>query len=90
MNLKRVSREEDKKQQKVKKQKSSKKLVLKSGKTTSTCKVNKQEEKQVRQTAAYNRVDTLGKTIIRRFTVGNVLKIYTQSNTQMQTAFTGI
>ena len=67
--------------------------MLKPGKTTSTCKVNKQEEKLFRQTAAYNRVDTLGKTIIRRFTVGYVLKLYTYpnafSNAKMQTSFMG-
>ena len=47
VNLKHSSSEEDEEQQKVKKRKISKKLELKPGKITSTCKGNKQEEKQV-------------------------------------------
>ena len=48
-----------------------------------------------RVNTVHNGVDTMSKTIVRRFTAGNVLKIYnygynTFSNTNMQTSFMGL
>ena len=47
-----------------------------------------------RQSKVHNGVDTIGKSIVRRFRAGNVLKLVTRHNTfsnaNMQTAFMGL
>ena len=47
-----------------------------------------------RHSTVHNGVDTMSKTIVRRFTAGNVLHIYTSSstfsNTNMHTTFMGL
>ena len=48
----------------------------------------------LRYSRVHNGVDTVGKTVIRRFTGGSVLKIYTGyntfSNSHIQTTFMGL